>query len=412
MTTNRSPLLFIFVTRLIDAIGFGIIMPVLPQLLLHLGEPDVSAAGRVAGYLLITYSVLQFACGPIMGSLSDRFGRRPVILASLFAFACDFTIMGWAPTVAWLFIGRAMAGIAGAVYVPANAYVADISTPENRARAFGLVGSAFGLGFILGPALGGLLGHLGPRAPFFAAAGLAATNFLFGLFVLPESLPKERRRAFDWSRANTFGTLAQLARKPHVLGYALAMMIYLTANAVYPSTWAFVMTAKFDWPSWLIGLSLAATGVVMATVQVTVIGRLVKSVGEMGAALTGLFVGACTLVAYALATQPWMIFVITVAGGLQALSYPALNALMSRAMPADEQGELQGGVASLSSLATILGPLAMTQTFAYFAAPSAPFFFPGAAFVLAAALMLVAAAMLLAQRPRRAAPVAVAVRPE
>jgi len=408
MTSSRNPLIFIYVTRLIDAIGFGIIMPVLPQLLIHLGEPNLSAAARVSGILLVTYSVLQFICGPIIGNLSDRFGRRPVILASLFAFAIDFSIMGFAPTVAWLFIGRALAGIAGAVYVPANAYVADISTPENRARAFGLVGSAFGLGFILGPAIGGLLGHLGPRAPFFAAAALAAANFLFGVFVLPESLPKERRRAFEWARANAFGTLVQLGRKPHVLGYAFAMMIYLIANTVYPSTWAFVMTAKFNWPSWLIGLSLAATGLVMATVQITVIGRLVKSIGEMGAALTGLGVGAAAMIAFALATQSWMIFAITFLGGLQALSYPALNALMSRAVPANEQGELQGGVASLSSLATIIGPFLVTQTFAYFAAPGAPVYFPGAAFILSATLLLVAAALLSAQRPRAVAAVEVA----
>lgn len=405
MTTNRNPLIFIYITRLIDSMGFGIVMPVLPQLLVHLGEPNVAAAGRVAGYLLVTYSILQFFCGPIVGNLSDRYGRRPVILASLFAYAVDFTIMGVAPTVGWLFLGRAAAGMAGAVYVPANAYVADISAPENRAKAFGLVGSAFGLGFILGPAIGGLLGHLGPRAPFFAAAALAAANFLFGLFVLPESLPKERRRRFDWSRAHTFGTLAQLARKPFVLGYALAMAMYFVANAVYPTTWAFAMTAKFAWPSWLIGLSLAAVGLVMALVQILVIGRLVKRIGEMGAALTGLSWGACGLLAFALAPQGWMVFVIIVLGGLQALSYPALNALLSRAVPADEQGELQGGVASLSSLANILGPFAMSQTFAFFAAPRASFYFPGAAFVLAAALMLAAVALLLAQPARAGAPV-------
>jgi DHA1 family tetracycline resistance protein-like MFS transporter len=399
-STSRNPLIFIFVTRLIDAIGFGIIMPVLPKLLIHLGEPNVAVAARVGGILLVTYSILQFFCGPIVGSLSDRFGRRPVILASLFAFAFDFTLMGVAPTVGWLFVGRAAAGIAGAVYVPANAYIADISTPENRARAFGLVGSAFGLGFILGPAIGGLLGDFGPRAPFFAAAALAAANFAFGYFILPESLPVERRRAFTWARANVFGTLVQLARKPHVLGYAAAMTIYLVANSVYPSTWSFAMTAKFNWPSWLIGLSFAATGVVMASVQVLVIGRLVKRIGELGAAVTGLTWGACAMLAYALATQTWMIFAITLIGGLQALSYPALNALMSRAMPADEQGELQGGVASLSSLATIVGPFAMTQTFAHFASPSAAIYFPGAAFMLAAVLLLLAAGTLMAQRTR------------
>jgi DHA1 family tetracycline resistance protein-like MFS transporter len=323
-----------------------------------------------------------------------------VILASLFAYACDFIIMGVAPTVAWLFVGRAAAGMAGAVYVPANAYVADITTPENRARAFGMVGSAFGVGFILGPIIGGFLGHFGPRAPFFAAAALAAANFAFGYFVLPESLSRERRRAFDWSRANTFGTLVQLARKPHVLGYAIATMIYFIANTVYPSTWAFAMTAKFNWSSLMIGISLGATGIVMAAVQLLLVGRLVKRIGELGAALTGLLWAACAMIGFALANQAWIIFAITIIGGIQALSYPALNALMSRAMPADEQGELQGAVASLTSLATIIGTFAMTQTFAHFARPGAMVYFPGAAFMLAATLMLLAAGILLTQRTR------------
>ncbi len=407
--SDRNPLIFIYVTRVIDAIGLGIILPVLPQLLLHMGEPNVAAAVRMGGILLVTYSVLQFFCGPIMGNLSDRFGRRPVILASLVAFAFDFTLMGFAPTIGWLFIGRAAAGMAGAVYVPANAYVADITPPEKRARAFGLVGSAFALGFILGPAIGGLLGHLGPRAPFFAAAALAAANFLFGLFVLPESLPAERRRAFDWSRANPLGAIIQLGRRPHVLGYALAMTAYLLANNVYPSTWSYFMTAKFGWSTWTIGLSFAATGVAMAVVQVGVIGRVVAKVGELGAALIGLGVGASSFIAYALAPAAWMVFAIIGLTALQALSYPALNALMSRAMPADAQGELQGGVASLSSLATIFGPLAMTQTMAYFVAPGAAIYFPGAAFMLAAGLNVIGISLLFAQRSRLPVPEVVRV---
>jgi DHA1 family tetracycline resistance protein-like MFS transporter len=412
MTAGRNPLIFIFVTRLIDAIGFGIVMPVLPQLLIHLGEPNVAAADRTAGFLLITYSVLQFFCGPIVGNLSDRFGRRPVILASLYAFAVDFAVMGFAPSIGWLFVGRAIAGMAGAVYVPANAYVADVTAPADRARSFGFVGAAFGVGFVLGPAIGGLLGQLGPRAPFFAAAALAAVNFLFGIIVLPESLPKERRRAFDWKRANPFGAILRLRRFPHVLFYALAMVVFLVANNVYPSTWSFFMTAKFNWPPGWIGGSLAATGIAMALVQMGLIGRVVAKVGEMGSALLGLGAATIACVAYALASAPWMIFAIIAPGALQALAYPSLNALMSRAMPADEQGELQGSVASLGGLANIFGPLAMTQTFAYFAAPNTPIYFPGAAFVLAGALNLVGAALLLSQRPRSHLPEGMAVQAE
>ncbi|HEY6640744.1 TCR/Tet family MFS transporter [Povalibacter sp.] len=386
MTTfaGRKPLAFIFVTRLIDAMGFGIVMPVLPQLLLSMGAPDIAAATRIGGWLLVTYAVLQFFCGPIMGNLSDRFGRRPVILISLFAYGVDYALMGFAPSILWLFVGRAIAGIAGAVYVPANAFVADVTEPAQRAQAFGVVSSAFGLGFILGPGIGGLLGEMGPRAPFFVAGALAGANFLFGWFVLPESLPPERRRAFSWKRANPLGVAALLKHHPVVLVYALAMCAFFLGNNVYPSTWAFFMTARFDWSPGMIGLSLVATGLSMAIVQATLTGRLTQAMGGERAALLGLSIAAASAFAYAFIPSGWMVFVITVLGALQAITYPSLNALMSGQAPADAQGELQGGIASLTSIANVVGPLLMTQTLGYFTSTHAGVHFPGAAFVLAA----------------------------
>lgn len=397
-TTSRNPLIFIFVTRLLDSIGFGIIMPVLPKLLVHLGEPNIAAAAQTAGYLLGTYAVFQFFCGPVVGNLSDQFGRRPVILASLFAYGFDYLLMSFAPTVAWLFIGRAVAGMAGAVYVPANAYVADVTAPENRARAFGMVGAAFGVGFVVGPAVGGLLGDaFGARAPFFAASALAGANFLFGVFVLPESLPQERRRAFDWKRANPFGTALALRRFPRLLGFAAVMLLYLLGNNVYPSTWAFFTSARFAWSPKMIGASLAATGVAMATVQFALTGRLVKWIGERRAAVLGLGTGSLACLAYAFAPFAWVVFAIMFVGALQAIAYPSLNALLSREVAPDQQGELQGAVASLASLAAIFGPLTMTQTLARFSMPGVEPYFPGAAFVLAAALNVAALLLLLSQ---------------
>ena len=401
---GRNPLIFIFVTRLIDAMGFGIVMPVLPQLLLHMGEPDIAAATRMGGWLLVTYAALQFFFGPVIGNLSDRFGRRPIILASLFAYGVDYLLMGFAPSVGWLFLGRAVAGIAGAVFVPANAFVADVTPPERRAHAFGLIGSAFGLGFILGPGIGGLLGELGPRAPFFAAAALAGANFLFGAFVLPESLPPERRRAFDWRRANPLGAVTMLRHHPGVLFFALATVAFLVGNNVYPSTWAFFMTAKFGSSSGMIGASLMVTGIAMALAQAFLTGRLSKRIGEARAALLGLSTAAAIAVCYAFITHEWMVFVLTAAGAIQAIAYPSLNALMSRRVPADSQGELQGGVASLSSVANIMGPLLMTQTLAYFTSTAAPVYFPGAAFVLAALINLGAVLLLLTRRHTENAP--------
>ncbi len=397
MNKANRPLIFIFITRLIDAIGFGIVMPVMPHLLMSMGAPDIAAATRIGGWLLVTYAVLQFFFGPVIGNLSDRFGRRPIILISLFAYGVDYALMGFAPSILWLFVGRAIAGVAGAVYVPASAFVADITPPERRAHAFGLVGAAFGLGFIIGPGIGGLLGELGPRAPFFAAAALAGANFLFGLLVLPESLPREQRRAFSWRRANPLGVAALLRHYPAVMILAFATAAFFLANNVYPSTWAFFMTAKFDWSPGMIGLSLVATGIAMATAQATLTGKLTEKLGGERAAVLGLATAATMAICYAFVHYGWMVFALAAIGALQAISYPALNALMSRQIPANAQGELQGGLASLTSIANVAGPLVMTQTFAFFTAPDAPVHFPGAAFVLAGLINMVAVALILSQ---------------
>ncbi|HVZ99202.1 MAG TPA: TCR/Tet family MFS transporter [Caulobacterales bacterium] len=392
---GKHALAFIFITVLIDTIGFGIVLPVMPDLIVSMTGRPISEATIVAGLLLTTYALTQFVCGPVMGNLSDRYGRRPVLVASLAAFSFDYLLMGFAPTLTWLFLGRAVAGVAGAVYSPAMAYIADISPPEKRAQSFGVMGAAFGVGFVLGPALGGLLGGLGPRAPFFAAAALAALNFLYGLFVLPESLPPERRRAFEWRRANPLGTLAALKRYPGVVALAGGMFLWQLGHQVYPSTWAFFAKIRFEWPSWAIGATLAYTGVMMALVQGFLTGRIVPRIGEHRAAILGICSGLAAFVSYAFATQAWMIYAIMTLGALQALAYPSLNAIMSKQVPPTEQGELQGGMASIMSLSTIIGPFIMTQTLGRFSGAGAPIAFPGAAFLLAAALAFVALLLVL-----------------
>ncbi|UPT61980.1 MAG: TCR/Tet family MFS transporter [Hyphomonadaceae bacterium JAD_PAG50586_4] len=397
---GKHALAFIFFTVLIDTIGFGIIMPVMPQLLVELTGQPLAYATLMSGFLLTTYAVLQFVCGPIMGNLSDRFGRRPVLLLSLAAFAIDYMLMGFAPTLAWLFVGRAIAGMAGAVYSPAMAYIADVSAPEKRAQSFGMMGAAFGVGFIVGPLIGGLLGELGPRAPFFAAAGLAALNFAYGYFVLPESLAKERRRPFEWKRANPLGTLLALKRYPAVMGLAGAVLLWQLAHQVYPATWSFFAKIRFDWSEAAIGASLTFVGVLMAFTQGYLTGKIVPRIGEQRAVIIGLVSGAASMLMLAFATQAWFAYVAMAAGALQGLAYPSMNAIMSKQVPPEQQGELQGGVSAMMSLTMIFGPLVMTQILGRFSGAGAPISFPGAAFLLAAILAL--CALLIVLRLRRA----------
>ncbi|BCW90424.1 Tetracycline resistance protein, class C [Alphaproteobacteria bacterium SO-S41] len=392
---------FIFLTRLLDSIGFGLIMPVLPSLLTEVGHITLAEATRTGGILFLTYAALQFLFGPLMGALSDQFGRRPIILLSLLAFAVDYTMMAWAPTLMWLFIGRAIAGVAGAVYAPANAYAADITPPDQRSKMFGRLGAAFGLGFIIGPALGGLVGELGPRAPFVLAAVLSAANLVFGYFVLPESHPPERRRKVAWKRANPLGGLLALGRYGGVLGIILAYFTFSLAFNVYPGTWAYYTEAKFGWSSSMIGLSLMGSGVFMALVQFLLTGPIIKKLGEANTAKLGMTVSILGCVAYAFMPYAWMVFAIQPFVAFQGLVFPTLNGLISQRVSPTEQGALQGVMGSMTALGSVFGPLALTQTLAYFTDANAPVYFPGAAFLLAGFLMSIALLMLFAELARQ-----------
>jgi DHA1 family tetracycline resistance protein-like MFS transporter len=379
---------------LIDTMGFGIIMPVMPDLIVHLTGQTVSQAARVSGWLMGVFAAMQFLFGPVMGGLGDRFGRRPVILFSMLAFGLDYLVMGFAPTLSWLFVSRAIAGIAGAIFVPATAYIADITPPERRAQNFGLIGAAFGLGFVIGPALGGLLGSLGPRAPFIAAAALALVNVTVGSFMLPESLPKDRRRPFSPARANPFGTFRAIFRHRGALALFAAWFLWMLAHQVYPSTWAFFAKLKFAWSDGAIGASLAYTGLIMALAQAFVTRRLIPMIGERKATLTGMLAGLIGFAGNAIVPAGWMVFPVMTVAAFQGLVYPSMNATLSRAVAANEQGELQGGVSSLMSVAAIVSPPVMSNTLSYFTRAGANPYFPGAAFVLSSVLTALSMAII------------------
>ena len=377
---GKHALVFVVVTVLLDIVGFGLIIPVLPRLLVELTGDSVSQAAIDGGWLAFVYAAMQFVCAPVLGNLSDRHGRRPVLLFAVGALGVDYVVMGLAPTLAWLFLGRAISGMAGASFTPAYAYVADVSPPDKRAQSFGLISAAFGVGFILGPALGGFLGTFGTRTPFFAAAALSLVNLLYGTFVLPESLPLEARRPFEWRRANPLGTLLQMRKHPVVLGLLGALFLWMVAHQVMPSTWTFYTKFRFGWSEAMIGASLAAAGVVMAISQATLMRVLVPRLGERRTALTGIAVASVGYFGYGVASASWMMFAWLATWFLGALVMPSTNALMSHRVEKSAQGELQGAVASLFGLSSIVGPPLMTQLFGRFSAPDAPVHLPGAAF--------------------------------
>ncbi|HSC16528.1 MAG TPA: TCR/Tet family MFS transporter [Gammaproteobacteria bacterium] len=387
MTKHRAPAVgFIVVVLLIDMIGFGIIIPVMPGLIQELTGGSVSLAAQYGGWMLAAYAITQFFCAPIIGGLSDRFGRRPVLLASLFGFGLDYLFLAFAPSIGWLFVGRVIAGMMGASFVAASAYMADISTPENRAKNFGLIGAMFGLGFIIGPVIGGFLGEFGSRTPFFVTAGLTAVNWLYGYFVLPESLPKENRRQFDWKRANPVGTVLSVWQYKVVSGlFFVLALLYVSAHAVQ-SNWAYYTIEKFSWTTGMIGLSLGVVGLVFVVVQGGLIRVILPKLGQQRTVYAGLMLYAIGFLLYAVASQSWMMYAVTVVYCMGGIAGPALQGIMSSAVPPNAQGELQGAFASLMSMTAVVGPPLMNGIFAWFSSSAAPFYFPGAAMVLGAVL--------------------------
>ncbi len=404
MQNRQAAVRFILVTIVIDMLGIGMIIPVWPKLVTTMYGGTLSEGSTVFGWFIATYALMQFLFAPILGNLSDAYGRRPVILLSLLGAGLDNLLMAFAPSLGWLFVGRLIAGITGANIAAANAYVADVTPPEERAKNFGLIGACFGVGFIVGPALGGLLGSQGLRMPFIVAAALTLINWLYGCFVLPESHAKENRRPFDWARANPLGSLGALARYPLVLGLAATITLDRLAHDSLPSTWVLYTTYRFNWTPLDTGLSLTLVGVMFGLVSGGLTGKLVKLWGERRALITGLLIASLSYLGYGLAPRGWMMYVIIIVSSLGGIAGPAIQSLITKMVSATEQGAVQGALSSIQSIAAILGPVMATQLFGFFTSSAAPVQLPGAAFI--AASLLVAIGATLAVRNLWRAPIA------
>lgn len=382
---------FIFITLLIDITGWGIVIPVVPKLIEELINADISEAAKYGGWLSFLYAFMQFVFAPILGNLSDKYGRRPVILISLLGFSINFFIQAWAPTIFWLFVGRIFSGVTGASITTASAYIADISDDSNRSKNFGMVGAAFGLGFIIGPVIGGLLGQFGPRVPFIAAGILCLINFIYGTFILPESLEKKNRREFSWKRANPIGSLFQIKKHPEILNLMIAwFLVYIAGHAVQ-TNWAYFTMYRFSWDEKTVGISLGVMGAMTAFVQGYLIRKVHPKIGNEKSILYGIMFYSLGMLFFAFAGQPWMMYAILAVYCLGGIAGPALQSLISSKVPANEQGDLQGVLTSVVSLTSIIGPVLMTNVFYYFTHDQAPFQFPGAPFFLGFILMAMSA---------------------
>ena len=388
-------MVFIFVTLFLDILGIGIIIPILPELIKEFLGGDVAQAGRYYGVIISVYAMMQFLCAPILGALSDRYGRRPIILGSLFGLGIDYLVQGWAPSIGWLFLGRVIAGIMGASITTANAYIADVSTPATRARNYGFVGAAFGMGFIFGPALGGLLGGINLRLPFFVSAGLALVNWLYGFFVLPESLKPEHRSAVSWRRMNPLASLRRLRAYRLVAGLAFGFLFASLAQRGMESVWVLHAGFRYGWNERTNGLTLALVGVMAVLVQGFLVRPAVARLGERRTVVLGLTVSALAFLAYGLASQGWMVPIIIVFGSLAGVALPAIQGLVAGTVLPSEHGKIQGAFTSLTSLTSIVSPLVFTAgLFSFFTSAAAPVILPGAPFFLGSLLFLVSLTLL------------------
>lgn len=374
---------------MVDIIGVGIIIPVLPSLIESLQGEGLSEASKIGGWLIFSYAIMQFFCAPLLGTLSDRFGRKPILLISLFGLGIDYLFHAYAPTIGWLFVGRVIAGICGASITVATAYIADVSKPENKSANFGLIGAAFGLGFIIGPVIGGLASSVSIKLPFIIAAVLTLVNFLYGWLILPESLPPEKRRNINLKKANPLGSFHLLRRNPVVAGLAAAFFLLYIASHSVQSTWTFYSMYKFEWDETMVGYSLGVVGVIVAIVQGVLVKHTVRWFGERNTVFIGYCMWIIGLVLFAVATQGWMLFVFVLPYCLGGIASPALQGIVSNQFEQQEQGELQGAMTSLMSLTAIFGPLVMTNIFYYFTQDDSPMDFAGAPFILGALLVLI-----------------------
>jgi MFS transporter, DHA1 family, tetracycline resistance protein len=402
--TSKHAITFVFITVFLDMVGFGLIMPVLPQLIEIVGQVSLAEAASLGGWMFFAFSLTQFLFSPTMGNLSDAFGRRPLLLLAVFGLMIDYLIMSFAASLFWLFVGRAFAGFCGASYVIANAYIADVTSPEQRGKAFGLMGAAFGLGFVVGPAIGGLLGEFGPRVPFYVAAAVSALNLVYGYVVLPETLPPEKRRSFEIARANPFGTFAVFKSYKGILPICGIFAIYFFASAVYPAIWPFWSIAKFGWSTWMIGASLAAFGIITAIFQGLLSGPAEKFFGQGNLVLIGMISAVIAAIGYGLAGNLAVVLIFLLVHGPEGFVHPMLTAIMSKAVPENAQGELQGGISSIMAITMLMGTVFFSQVFAYGMNPNPIIQSPDIALYVAAGVLTLTLLMFLAIRKTIAKP--------
>ncbi len=398
MNNQRLAFFFIIATVTMDAMGIGLILPVMPDLLREVGDGDLGHAAVWGGVLATAFAAMQFLFSPLLGSLSDRFGRKPILVVSLVVLAADYVLMAVAGTIWLLLLGRIIGGITGATHATAAAYIADISKPEDKAANFGLIGAGFGIGFVLGPVVGGLLAEFGTRAPFWAAAILALVNAGFGALVLKESVTDATRRAFEWKRANPFGAIKSIGSFPGLLPLMVVFFFYHVASVVYPAVWTYFTVERFDWSPSMIGFSLAVFGLSFAAVQGLAVKPSIKLMGYRNTVFVGIMLEVMALLIVAVIYSGQLLMWLLPVAALGAIGMPALQSIMSRRVSDDSQGELQGVLNSLMSLATIFAPLVLTRSFDYFTSDSAPFYAPGAPFAIAAVLMLVSAVIFQLRR--------------